>query len=266
MFGVALRKGRDDASVTQTLPGLTRRHIHGRLVRCQDDGVAVPALPASLGWHQPVQWLAVSRYDSLRLIEWREEPHDRRKLDDACCPAWPDQWGSVLSGAPKNRSDRTAVHNGPRPVNLPIARQPIQQREVDQLPDARLLPVTQPPPASHARAAAQFLWQHLPRYSAAEHEENSRQTSAVWQTRSATLGSTQGGWQQRLNQIPQSVGKRRSTHGLSILALTRTGDWVRVGFVTLSQGDSTDSFAAGCSDYWGGGSSNAGGTCERIGS
>jgi len=154
--------------------------------------VAVPALPASLGWHQPEQGLAVSRYDSLRLIERREEPHDRRKLDDACCPAWHDQWNSVLSGAPKNRSNQTAVHNGPRPVNLPIARQPIQQREVDQLPDARLLPVTQPPPASHARAAAQFLWQHLPRYSTAGHEENSRQTSAVWQTRSATtLGSTQ---------------------------------------------------------------------------
>jgi hypothetical protein len=90
MFGVALRKKRDDASVTQTLPdGL--RVIARVPVRIPDDAVGVPALPVSLGWRQPVQGLAASRYDWLRSIEWREEPRDRGGSDGACCPAWPGQ-------------------------------------------------------------------------------------------------------------------------------------------------------------------------------
>jgi hypothetical protein len=51
------------------------------------------------------------------------------------------------------------------PINLPVFRQPIQQREVNQLPDACLPSVTEPPPAGHARTAAQLLSQHLSRYS-----------------------------------------------------------------------------------------------------
>jgi hypothetical protein len=47
------------------LAGLTPRRNHGRLIRSQDDGVGVPALPASSGWHQPVPGLAASRYDWL---------------------------------------------------------------------------------------------------------------------------------------------------------------------------------------------------------
>ena len=52
-----------------------------------------------------------------------------------------------------------------------------------------LLPVTYPSPAAHARTAAQFLRQHLPWYSAAKDEQNSHETSTVWQTRCASLGS-----------------------------------------------------------------------------
>jgi hypothetical protein len=124
------------------LAELTRRHSHGRLVRNQDDGVGVRALPASLGWRQPARGLAVSRYGWLRSIEWQEEPRDRRRLDGVCCPAWPGRWDSVPSAAPKNCPDRTAVHDGPRPINFPVACQPIQQRKVDELPDACLLPIT----------------------------------------------------------------------------------------------------------------------------
>jgi hypothetical protein len=83
------------------LAGLTQRHNHGRPIRCQDDAVGVPALPASSGWRQPVRGLAVSRYDWLRSVEWREEPRDCRRLDGACCPAWPGRWDSVPSAAPK---------------------------------------------------------------------------------------------------------------------------------------------------------------------
>jgi hypothetical protein len=71
------------------LAGLIPRHNRGRRARNQDDGAVVPALPASLGWRQRVQGLAVSRCDWLRSVEWQEEPRDHRRLDDVCCPAWP---------------------------------------------------------------------------------------------------------------------------------------------------------------------------------
>ena len=51
------------------LAGLTPGRNHGRPICSQDDAVDVPALPASLGWHQPVRALAVSRYDWLRSVE-----------------------------------------------------------------------------------------------------------------------------------------------------------------------------------------------------
>jgi len=124
------------------LAGWTPRHSHGRPIRSQDDGAVVPALPASLGWLQPVRGLAAKRYDWLRSVEWREEPRDRRRLDGVCCQAWPARWDSVSSARPKNCPDRTAVYNCLGPINLSVACQPVSQREVDQFPDARLLPIT----------------------------------------------------------------------------------------------------------------------------
>jgi hypothetical protein len=47
------------------LGGLSRRHSHGRLIRNQDDGAVVRALPEEMGRHQPVRGLAASRYDWL---------------------------------------------------------------------------------------------------------------------------------------------------------------------------------------------------------
>ena len=51
------------------LAGLTPRRNHGRPRNGQDNAADVPALPASLGWHQPVRALAGSRYDWLRSVE-----------------------------------------------------------------------------------------------------------------------------------------------------------------------------------------------------
>jgi len=104
MLGVALRKKRDDASFAQNPAGLTQRHSHGRPLRNQDDGVVVLALPASLGWHQPVRALAASRYDWIRSVEWREELPVRRRSDDVCCPAWPV--GRVRSRLPPPKAAR----------------------------------------------------------------------------------------------------------------------------------------------------------------
>ena len=58
MFGVALRKRRDDASATQTLPD----HTRGRPTPNRDEGGGVRVVPVRKGWRQRVRGLAASRY------------------------------------------------------------------------------------------------------------------------------------------------------------------------------------------------------------
>lgn len=72
-----------------------------------------------------------------------------------------------------HRPDRAAVNNRSGPIDVAFAGEPIQEREVHQIPDSFRLPVAQPPPACHARTAAQFLRQQ-PWYSAAQHEKDFR--------------------------------------------------------------------------------------------
>lgn len=40
-----------------------------------------------------------------------------------------------------DRADGTTVHDGPRPINLAGACEPVQQRKVHQIPHARPLPI-----------------------------------------------------------------------------------------------------------------------------
>jgi hypothetical protein len=47
-------------------------------------------------------------------------------------------------------SHRATVNNGPRPINLTAARQPIEQGKVNQVPHGRPLPVAQSSPTGHA--------------------------------------------------------------------------------------------------------------------
>jgi hypothetical protein len=63
VFCVALRKKRDDASLTKTLPDRFGIISHGRPTRSRDDGAVVRVLPAKAGWHPRARGLAVSRYD-----------------------------------------------------------------------------------------------------------------------------------------------------------------------------------------------------------
>jgi hypothetical protein len=79
---------------------------------------------------------------------------------------------------------------------------------VDQLPDSRLLPITQAPPAGHAGAAPQFLRQHFPGNAATQHEQNAHQAHFVCQTRSAALGLRLGGRDEGYYQLPQLVQAR----------------------------------------------------------
>jgi hypothetical protein len=77
------------------------------------------------------------------------------------------------------RADRTTVHDCPRPINLVVAREPIQEREVDQIPHARLLPITQATPARHPRPARELLREHLPGNTASKNEDNACETRAI---------------------------------------------------------------------------------------
>jgi len=67
------------------------------------------------------------------------------------------------------------IQRAPAPVDQAGSPEAVEQRVVERLPDARLLPVAQPPPAGHAGAAAHLLRQHLPRDAALEHEEDAGQ-------------------------------------------------------------------------------------------
>jgi hypothetical protein len=72
-----------------------------------------------------------------------------------------------------------AIDTNPRPINLVVTREPIEQREVHQVPSACGLPVAQAPPARHSRPAAQFARQHLPRDAAAKHKQNAGEARAI---------------------------------------------------------------------------------------
>ena len=59
-------------------------------------------------------------------------------------------------------ADRTTVHDCLGPVNAAVSREPIECREVDEIPHTRQLPVAQATPARHPRPAPEFLREHLP--------------------------------------------------------------------------------------------------------
>ena len=102
-----------------------------------------------------------------------------------------------------DRADGTTVHDRPRPINLVGAREPIQQRKVDQIPHARPLPIAQAPPARHPRPAPEFLREHLPGNAAAKDEDNAGQARAIRNARPATFGRRGRNRQERFDKIPQ---------------------------------------------------------------
>ena len=104
-----------------------------------------------------------------------------------------------------HRADGTAVDNRPRPINLVIASEPIQQCKVDQVPDACLLPVAHPTPAGHPRPTPEFLREHLPGDAAAEHKQNASETRAIRDARPSAFPPTRWSGQERFDKIPQRI-------------------------------------------------------------
>jgi hypothetical protein len=91
--------------------------------------------------------------------------------------------------ATMHRPHGAAIEDGPRPIDLAIASEPIQQRKVDQIPHAGPLPVAQAPPARHPRPAPEFLRQHLPRNATPKDEDNAGETRAIREAWPSTLRS-----------------------------------------------------------------------------
>ena len=73
------------------------------------------------------------------------------------------------------------------------------------VPHPGFLPVAQPPPARHARAAPHLLRKHLPWNARAQHKENAGERRAVRYPRAPALGLGLLGRQQRLDEGPKFV-------------------------------------------------------------
>ena len=128
-------------------------------------------------------------------------------------------------------ADGTTVNDRTRPINLVVAREPIQQRKVDEIPYARPVPIPQAPPARHPRSASEFLREHVPGNAAAENKQNARKTRAIGDARPSAFGPTRWSGQERFDNIPQRIGKQRGGHTRSHYF----ADEIRLGrFVTRS--------------------------------
>jgi hypothetical protein len=133
-----------------------------------------------------------------------------------------------------HRPDRAAVNNGSGPIDVTFAGEPIQEREVHQIPDSFRLPVAQASPACHARTTAQFLRQHLPGYSAAQHEQDAGQARAIRDTRPSAVWPRWWKRQKRFDKFPQRVGQQRGGHKPTLRAPRLSASY-RAGFVMRSK-------------------------------
>ena len=98
-----------------------------------------------------------------------------------------------------HRTDGTTVHDRSRPINLIVSSEPIQQREVNEIPHARSLPIAQAAPTRHLRPAAEFLLEHLPGNAATKDKQNADETRAIGDARPSALRPTWCSGQERFD-------------------------------------------------------------------
>ena len=114
--------------------------------------------------------------------------------------------------AAMHRPDGTTVHDRSRPINLIVSSEPIQQREVNEIPHAPSLPIAHAAPTRHPRPAAEFLREHLPGNAAAKDKQNADETRAIGDARPSAFRPARWSWQERFDKIPQRIGKQRRSH------------------------------------------------------
>jgi hypothetical protein len=130
-------------------------------------------------------------------------------------------------------ADGTTVHDRSRPINLIVSSEPIQQREVNEIPHARSLPIAQAAPTRHSRAAHEFLREHVPGNAAAEDKQNAGKTRAIGDARPSAFRPTRWTRQEQFDKIPQRIGKQRRSHTPFTLLRRRGSSFG--GFVTCSK-------------------------------
>ena len=96
---------------------------------------------------------------------------------------------------------------------------------VEGRPDAGLVPVAEPAPARHARAAAHLRRQHLPRDAGAEDEEDPREGRAVGDAGASAARFGGLRWEEWLDDGPEVVGEEGLGHPIQLSA--PTGGFVR---------------------------------------
>jgi hypothetical protein len=192
--------------------GWPPRHSRGRRARRPAASAVGHVRLAGTESHPRGPRPLASRFDCPRLDAPRAGRRVRHRSDAACFHACRGR--SVRAGLrpATHRTHRTAVHDGTRPIDVAVAREPIQKREEHQVPDTILLPVAQASPARHARSAAQFLGKHLPRNPATQHEQDAHQAGAIRDARASTARSQRWNRQQRFDQIPQCIGQQHDSH------------------------------------------------------
>lgn len=115
-------------------------------------------------------------------------------------------------GPPFFGPDAGAVETGAAPVDLARFAQLVEQGAMDRRPHPGRLPVAQPVPAGHARAAAKFLRQPLPRNAGLEHEDDAGQAGAIGQARPPALRLERLRRQQRFDDCPERVSDLGLAH------------------------------------------------------
>ena len=139
-----------------------------------------------------------------------------RRQGAAWSPAGRGPWGSGRSSSQATTApfcgDRGAVDRRPAPVELIRRGQPLEQHLAQIAQYASFMPVPQPAPARHARAAEALARQHRPWDTRAQHEHDALQGRAVVAARTPALRLRGLGRQQRLHGRPQPIAHKRS-HG-----------------------------------------------------
>ena len=159
-----------DAACTQ---GSTAASVVVALVGVQLFGPAAWAASwTSVGQHRIKSFLQHLGVVHVGGREHRGQGLTRRALPPggASCPRGRDRPDSDRLFRPLLRGDRTRVHGRSAPVQPGGVGQTLEQDLVPQVPHTGLVPVAQPSPARHARAAAHPGRQQLPRRAGTQHE------------------------------------------------------------------------------------------------
>jgi hypothetical protein len=128
---------------------------------------------------------------------------------------WPGLPRSVGFGpvqAPLFGRDRRAVQASPAPVDLTRRVQALQHYVMRAAPNARRLPILQPPPATHAGAAAHLGRPHFPRQPRAQHEQVARACGPVLNWTPPTLRTRPRRREEPSDLIPEFIGEKRCGH------------------------------------------------------